>query len=397
MTETKRCIYCCKEKPVADFSIEHIIPKFMGGSSTCAAAITSDACRQCNSLFGRFVDAAVAKAFFLNAFESSALAGCFDYDENNGNVFPLMYFGRCAEIQCAEGEEVEVWRCPDGGTAWHFHKIRDNEFATFAGGDPLLRRKDQSSRVYVFQASEHPYWLLSNLRSAAAHFKGEPIFIGADSDFEDRLSIERKKGMLCRKDVAAIVERDKIRALFNRGLPIQDSLTVDTLFDARFLTKIVIAFGHKLFGNDYRALHYTDMLRAFLWTRRTDLRTEDHQIRGLSYCAELQDNSMKPVSFPLGFVFMVKYVEGNAVLFLIFPSGRCVFVPITDNTFDPDFSVKDRFTGEHVLISIPQLGQTIGPLGCNEYVAWALGDHRIPELDNIVARITPRNRLPALR
>lgn len=119
MTETKLCIYCREEKPVTDFSEEHIIPQFMGGSSACAAAVTRDVCRQCNALFGRFVDAAVAKGFFMNAYESSCLEGCFDYDKK-GNVFPLMYFGRPTELQCAEGEEAEVWRCPDGGAAWSF-------------------------------------------------------------------------------------------------------------------------------------------------------------------------------------------------------------------------------------------------------------------------------------
>jgi hypothetical protein len=201
--EAKRCIYCRDEKLLGEFSEEHIVPQFMGGSSECTAAVTHDVCRQCNGIFGRFVDAAVAKGFFMNANEGGAWKACVDFDEVGGNVFPLIYFGKCTEIQCVQGEEVEVWLGPDGGTAWHFHEDRDENFETFAGGDPMLRRKAQSSRAYVFQASSAQYWLLSNLKSAAAHFKEEPIFIGADSDIEGQLPEQRSKGTFSRKDAAA--------------------------------------------------------------------------------------------------------------------------------------------------------------------------------------------------
>jgi hypothetical protein len=255
--EAKRCIYCRDEKLLGEFSEEHIVPQFMGGSSECTAAVTHDVCRQCNGIFGRFVDAAVAKGFFMNANEGGAWKACVDFDEVGGNVFPLIYFGKCTEIQCVQGEEVEVWLGPDGGTAWHFHEDRDENFETFAGGDPMLRRKAQSSRAYVFQASSAQYWLLSNLKSAAAHFKEEPIFIGADSDIEGQLPEQRSKGTFSRKDAAAIVERDRIRQLLDRRTQIQHLLKLDTLFDVRFLAKLAVAFGHKIFGEDYGGLGYT--------------------------------------------------------------------------------------------------------------------------------------------
>jgi hypothetical protein len=44
----------------------------------------------------------------------------------------------------------------------------------------VLGRKDESSRVYSFVASQHPYWVLSNLKSVLAHFTEEPIFLGTD-------------------------------------------------------------------------------------------------------------------------------------------------------------------------------------------------------------------------
>lgn len=397
MTEMKRCIYCREEKPAEDFSEEHIVPQFMGGSSECNAAITHDVCQRCNGLFGRFVDAAVAKGFFMNGNENGAWLACFDYDQNNGNVFPFIYFGKCTELQCAEGEEVEVWLGPDGGTAWDFHESRGEDFDAFAGGDPLLRRKDRSSRAYVFQASAVPYWLLSNLRSAPAHFKEEPIFIGADLDIEAQLPAQRKKGTLCRKDETAIAERDQIRQLLDQGRQIQHALKLDLLFDVRFLAKLAIAFGHRLFGEDYGALDYTDRLRTLLWTRRTNLELEQHRVRMRPYFSGLQDYSMKPFSFPLGFVFIFKYVNGEFVLAIVFPSGHLVQVSITDKTADPDFKISPHSFEEHVIIAIPQLNKTVGPIKLNDYVLWTTGSYRMAELDAIRARMTSRANLPPLR
>ena len=45
MNETRRCIYCSETKSADQFSQEHIIPQFMGGSSECVAAVTHDVCK----------------------------------------------------------------------------------------------------------------------------------------------------------------------------------------------------------------------------------------------------------------------------------------------------------------------------------------------------------------
>jgi HNH endonuclease len=394
MTETKKCIYCREDKPVAEFSEEHIIPKFMGGSSECYDAVTNDVCDQCNSLFGRFVDASVAKGFFLNSIEGTAWQGCFDYDEKNGNVFPLTYLGKCDELEFDEGEEVEVWLCPDGGTAWDLHEKRSEDFQAFSGGDPLLRRKDRLSRTYVFFRSEVPYWVLSNFQSLPSHFKEEAIFFGTDIDIEDRMPIGRAKGVFCRKDATAIAERDKIRQPLDKERMIHHEVKLDLLFDVRFLAKLAIAFGHQLLGNGYGTLQYTDMLRTLLWTRRANLDPAQHRIRMRSYFAGLQDYAMRPIRFPLGFSFVIKAVQSDIVLAIVFPSGHSVQVSITDTSVDTAFDLKNYSIRDHVLISIPQLKRTIGPVNLDDYVAWAIGSHSIPDLDDAKARISPREKLP---
>jgi hypothetical protein len=141
-----------------------------------------------------------------------------------------------------------------------------------------------------------------------------------------RLARVTEKGHL----VMRFAERDKIRHLLDRGGPINHALSLDTLFDVRFLAKLAIAFGHKLFGERYGTLHYTDRLRALLWTRRTNLNLEQHRVRMRSYFSGLQDHSMQLFSFAQGFVFIFKYVDGELALMIVFPSGRFVLVPMTE-------------------------------------------------------------------
>ena len=106
---------------------------------------------------------------------------------------------------------------------------------------------------------------------------------------------------------------------------------------------------------------------------------------------------MQLFSFPQGFVFILKHVDSELALMIVFPSGRFVLVSMTDKSVDPDFKIDMTSFDEYVLVSIPQLSKTVGPIKLWEYVAWKAGGYRIAELDAIKARITPRGALPPLR
>lgn len=71
---TKKCIYCNKEKPKTEFSLEHIIPRSLGGAQAHDLFKTTLVCRCCNNTVGLFVDAPLVKNFFhLNDSAESAL------------------------------------------------------------------------------------------------------------------------------------------------------------------------------------------------------------------------------------------------------------------------------------------------------------------------------------
>ena len=161
MVDERRCIYCTELKSPSVFSTEHIVPRFLGGNAECAAAATDDVCQDCNSLFGRHVDAAVARGYFLNSIEQGAWRGCFDYDELRGNIYPLTYFGKNTELKVGQQEDVEVWLCPDGGTAWHIHTKQPGDFSSLSRRRPSTPSKGRLKPSLQLQCLQSP--LLDNI------------------------------------------------------------------------------------------------------------------------------------------------------------------------------------------------------------------------------------------
>jgi hypothetical protein len=265
---------------------------------------------------------------------------------------------------------------------------------------PVATRPKKERRVkpvYSFFASQHPYWALSNLKSVQAHFTEESIFLGTDTDLEARLYEGRKKGQFCRKDNTALAERDKIRHLLEERRPLDQVIKMDLLFDVRFLAKLAIAFGFKILGDDFGNLSYTTILRELLWTRRARLDAAEHQVRMKTYFTGLQDYSFKHISVPLSFVFIVNAFREGLIAGIVFPSGHYAQVSITDSTVDSDAEKLGGRVKDYVLVSIPQLKRTLGPIGLPEFISWKLGSHKIVELDDIIASLTPRTAMPSLR
>uniref|UniRef100_UPI0018DEDF62 HNH endonuclease n=1 Tax=Pseudomonas asplenii TaxID=53407 RepID=UPI0018DEDF62 len=87
----RRCIYCLLEKDESDFTLEHVIPKFLGGAYAPDALKTHDACDKCNNNLGLFVDASFEKNWLVhNHLKMAALAF---YDPRQPIGIPLICMG----------------------------------------------------------------------------------------------------------------------------------------------------------------------------------------------------------------------------------------------------------------------------------------------------------------
>jgi len=56
----KRCIFCLEEKPLSDFTEEHVFPYAIGGSF-----VIHDVCKDCNSYLGTAIDAKLTDHIFV--------------------------------------------------------------------------------------------------------------------------------------------------------------------------------------------------------------------------------------------------------------------------------------------------------------------------------------------
>lgn len=62
----KRCIYCRQEKDDDQFTLEHVIPQFLGGAYTPESFKIRDVCKNCNNNLGLFVDAGFEKNWLVS-------------------------------------------------------------------------------------------------------------------------------------------------------------------------------------------------------------------------------------------------------------------------------------------------------------------------------------------
>jgi HNH endonuclease len=170
------CIYCDRQKPEDEFSLEHIFPDRLGGTLCSDLFKTRNVCERCNSLMGLFVDGHFIKNWFRNNHDASAAREYIDL-KSPQSIEPLTYMGRLNSIATAAGEVWELWLGPCGALYYHSHQADDDRFNTYAGGDPI-RRKSDPGRVYLFLTSENLDWNQLAIRSLIAAFLRAERFAG---------------------------------------------------------------------------------------------------------------------------------------------------------------------------------------------------------------------------
>lgn len=165
---TKKCIYCNKEKPKTEFSLEHIIPRSLGGAQAHDLFKTTLVCRCCNNTVGLFVDAPLVKNFFhLNDSAESAL---YYIDLENPKPLPLRYMGIFQDLTSDPEFTCELWLGPHGGLVYHRRLKADPRYDMIAGGNPIDNKKF-GGEVYIFAQHSDKYWNTVLLLSVKESFK----------------------------------------------------------------------------------------------------------------------------------------------------------------------------------------------------------------------------------
>lgn len=287
----KYCVYCRKDKNESDFTLEHVIPQFLGGAYAPDFLKTRDVCKKCNSDLGLFVDASFEKNWMVSNWLRSAASAFYDPQQPVG--LPLICIGNCdlSPPELPEGYICELWLGPLGEQVYWL-RPHDERLFGFVGGNPRTTKTVRTRAYFLFseqsQKDIRRTWL-----SFEQAFEGRKVkkimcteIQGAnpsDIGFAEPDELDR-----------ACIEFFRIQCSGNQERT--NRLAIDLWFDHRFLAKLAIGVSYCLFGQKILATDYGVDLFKGLWQRRGE---DEGLVRGRPLYAGTIDRTFnKIIGFP---------------------------------------------------------------------------------------------------
>ncbi|MGA9112041.1 MAG: HNH endonuclease [Smithella sp.] len=375
----RRCIYCREKKADGEFTLEHVIPQFMGGAYAPDCFKIRDVCKRCNSNLGLFVDAGFEKNWLIsNKLRQDAYAF---YDPNNPVGLPLICMGKTDLVppQQQEDEIYESWLGPLGEQIYWI-RPHDERLYWYTGGNPITTKTTDSRAYFMFSERSPKNPLISWLA------------------FRDAFAGRRVKKIMCTTveganpaDIGfeASDELDQLRVdFFNEACHAaqtrKNRLAIYTLFDFRFLAKLGLGIAYSLFGVKALQTVYAEELYKALWYRDGDSQS---QINATSAITHGNDPRFSKLTG-----------EENAVTVTILPSHEGIAVSlnlgVSLNWIIMCASLEGLTTEDigtlqygRVIVLYRQLQRGIN-LGLPQYIAHKCGNHPHPELTEISAQLS---------
>jgi hypothetical protein len=364
--QVQNCIYCGRDKPLNEFSLEHIFPESLGGALCNDLFKTRRVCQRCNNLAGLFIDGPFIKSWFRNNDDALASREYLSLEAHDSTL-PLIYMGEVHSISTDE-EVCESWLGPSGEHVYHFHMRDDERFASYLGGDPIARRKD-TGRAYLALTASHPWWISLALRSFTAHFRRARRYalnFQITADPQDQALVHNP-------DEHARTHIAKIGSLGNGPRSLKMNVQINV--EARFAAKVARALGYNLFGDRFLATPYAEHLKSAMWEQDDEVRG-DIPVQGSGLWATSGSDLAKILAWR-GAYSVVLAPTGDLLGLSVFtPSGRSMHVAVSDQ---PEMwsGVESRYLREgFVYIIAPQAKKFVGPVSLTEYVAHVTGAFR---------------------
>jgi hypothetical protein len=379
---TMGCIYCDREKPSAEFSLEHIFPDSLGGSLCGDIFKTRRVCQRCNNLSGLFIDGPFIKSWFRNNHDAVASREYLTLDANDSTL-PLVYMGELRVI--STGEEVcESWLGPCGEHIYHFHRRDDERFATYLGGDPIARRKD-AGRAYLALTASHPWWISLALRSFKAHFLRARRYALNFQIPDDQVD----NPFVHATDEEAQHDIEKIQSLGNGPRDVNMSININA--EARFMAKVARAVGYNLFGEPFLATPYAGHLKDAMWEQDPE-RASNIPVYGTGFWGRAGDNTQNLLSWRGAYTVVLLPGKERFGLSLFTPAGRSAHIAVSDT---PSFWREvPELHGGQVYVVLPQAKKFVGPVPLFEYAAHVAGSWKHAALLGIEACRLDSSMLP---
>ena len=385
------CFYCGKDKLRAEFSDEHIWPDALGGDHLSGFWRTDDVCASCNSMSGIFVDGGFIRGWAGSAERSMDVRQYLSLTEPLKTVLPLNYLGRLTHDAIQPDEVAEWWVGPCGATIVHFRPAETEEIWTsYLGGDPRAKKKC-AGRAYIALASQSEYWIIGALGAFEKHFRrAKRYVVNMDVPVKWKSFSQIDRNDPVQAADLKVIDMILVAAKAHTSVRTQQQLRIDT--DTRFLCKLGLAIGCKLFGADFGTHPAGAQLRKAF--REPDFVRRQHiPIRGLGYFNGPQESPLGILSWPAAWVLIVTRVDGVLGLSVVTPSEKHMAIRITD-----DFLLVDSLGPEYadglVWITIPPLDRAVGPIPMTDYVAHVIGEILHPGLSALAAPCIDPTTLP---
>jgi hypothetical protein len=391
----KTCIYCGEEKNPYEFSDEHIWPDALGGDDLPDFWRTDDVCQKCNNLSGLYVDGAFVKGWPGGAERAMGALKYLSVNDPGRAVLPLNYIGKLPDPNIPAEEVAEYWAGPCGANIFHFRRADDGDrWATYAGGDPRKMKKGATAgRAYIALTSTDSFWILVSLASFRAHFKKAALFV-------TNLTIPPQWTAFKEPDLGDPVQARDMSVLSTminagrNGIGTRLDVVVQIGSDSRLLAKLGLAVGYKTFGARFLATEYANTLRAALWEPSLEKRC-GLPVRGTGYLhGALPPGSIGAIlKWPDAWVLIMMRSGELLSLAGIAPSGRSMNVLVCE---EPDLvnGLDSTYSNGQVWLTVPPLGEAVGPIPLPDYIAHRSQVRSVPALAALGAKRIDPSTLP---
>lgn len=374
----KNCIYCHESKSDDEFSLEHVIPQFMGGALVSDRLKTRDVCKRCNNNLGLFVDAAFEKDFLVFNNLNAAAHAFFDPDNPSSLPLHCMGLSTLTPPNIRDDEVCEYWIGPLGEQIFWI-RPNDERLYWYSGGNPRTVKKQSSVAYFIFSERTLKNPVLSWLSFRDA-FSGRAVkkvmcstVSGADPKTigfadPDSLDIERTKYFLYES---------------SGGKEQKCQLSLNVAYDQRFMAKLAIGIAHALFGHAADSTAYMDELYKGLWYREGE---ETPKVHGSSALTQSTNGLKELCGIRYAVTISVLQIDQKVLINLNINQQLNWLVQCADVAEIPE--QKMRVLGENGLciILFKAIGKCI-ELPFVDFVAHKTGDIPNDELSAVEARI----------
>ncbi len=355
------CIYCGRKEFELDkkgkpmkFSQEHILPSSLVGALENNSHFTIDNVHEyCNNVAGLFIDAPAVKNWFVSLAIADNATNFVKIEDNP--ILPLRYMGKIGDLKY--GENIcEMWIGPAGSTIYHFHKPFPLEgLPAMVGIPPSIRgKKIDYGFVFLFITNSNPVWYPTIVRSLYNAFPKSQLYVGNDAPFSAPFSAipEDLKGLhTLLKNIS--------------GKTHKTDLVIAIKGEVRFLAKIALGLGYKLFNESFANSKSAELLRKFMWEKDLNAR-EKYPVHGTGFHKANKDGEsmMELLSWDGGHVLALTSVGGAIGLHFTIYNSVTSTIKITDVTNEYKNIIGDGIC----YVIIPGLRKVIGPIKLIEFL-----------------------------